>query len=60
MARTVYGSARSVTSILREDGTVYFAVQYAPKPVSERVLDWTLAGLWLMVAAVLVATAFSI
>ena len=60
MARTVYGSARSVTSILREDGTVYFEVQYAPKPTSERLLDWALAGLWLMVAAVLVAAAFSI
>lgn len=50
---------RSVTATLREDGTVYFDVEREAKPISVQVLDWTLAGLWLLVGAVLIATLFS-
>ena len=59
MSRTRFGTARTVTSILREDGTVYFDVQYAPKPLSEKLCEWTLALLWFLVVAVLVAAVFS-
>lgn len=49
--------ARSATErvipVLRDDGTVYF--HYAGRTSGERRGDWTLALLWLLVLAVIVA-----
>lgn len=54
MANERFGSETTVIPVLREDGTVYF--RYAPKPISERLCDWVLAFLWLLVPVVGVAT----
>jgi hypothetical protein len=44
----------TVIPILRGDGTVHF--RYPPKPLSERLCEWTLAGLWILVPLVVIAT----
>ena len=49
---------RSVTAVMRDDGTVYFDVQ-AEKPVGELILECVTGVLWCSVIAVLVATIFS-
>lgn len=54
MAIDRFGTETTVIPVLREDGTVYF--RYAPKPISVRVCDWTLAFLWVLVPVVVVAT----
>jgi hypothetical protein len=54
MYRDPFQMDRTVTPVLRDDGTVYF--QRVRKPISERVCEWTLGILWFAVAAVLVAT----
>jgi hypothetical protein len=48
---------RTVTPILREDGTIYF--RNASKPISEWLCEWTLPVLWFLVALVLVGTMLS-
>ena len=45
---------RTVMPVLRDDGTVYF--ERVRKPISERLCEWTLAVLWALVGAVLIAT----
>jgi len=52
---TKYRRQRSVTAIVREDGTVYFN---AAKPLSERVLEWTTAALWLLAIVVALGVMF--
>ena len=53
MAR-VRTADQTVTPVLRDDGTVYFA--YAGKPISERLCEWTLGALWFLVLVVIVTT----
>jgi hypothetical protein len=55
---TYFRRNRAVTAVMRDDGTVYFDLP-ATKPVSEKLLDWTLRSLWAAVVVVLVATIFS-
>jgi len=54
MTRGTLGSETTVIPILREDGTVYF--QYGTKTTGERLCEWTLASLWLLVIVVTVGT----
>ena len=54
MARARTADQTTVTPVLRDDGTVYFA--YAGKPISERLCEWTLGALWFLVLAVIVTT----
>lgn len=49
-----FGMDTTVIPILRGDGTVHF--RYPPKPLSERLCEWTLAGLWILVPLVVIAT----
>jgi hypothetical protein len=49
---------RTLNPILREDGTVYFDIDQASRPISEKLCEWTLALLWCLAAAVLVAAIF--
>jgi hypothetical protein len=53
MERTRPGSEATVIPILRDDGTVYF--HYVGKTISERLCDWTLAFLWVLVPVVTAA-----
>jgi len=46
---------RSVSAIMREDGTVYFHVQPS-RPIIERVLEWGTALLWFFAFAILIAS----
>jgi len=43
----------SVIPLLRKDGRRHFAY---PKPISVRLLEWTVPTLWLLVPAAIVAT----
>lgn len=52
---TKYRRERSVTAVIRQDGTVYFN---AAKPLGERVLEWTTAGLWVLAIVVAVGAIF--
>ena len=54
MYRDPFEMDRTVTPVLRDDGTVYF--QRVRKPISERLCEWTLGILWFLVGAVLIAT----
>jgi hypothetical protein len=54
MAKPYMAGETTVIPILREDGTVYF--QYGSKTAAERLCEWTLASLWLLVVAVTVGT----
>ena len=49
---------RSVTAVMRDDGTVYFDIE-ATKPVGDLILECVTGVLWFSVIAVLVATIFS-
>ena len=49
---------RSVTAVMRDDGTVYFDVE-STKPVGELVLECLTGVLWFCAIAVVVATIFS-
>ena len=49
---------RSVTAVMRDDGTVYFDVE-STKPVGELVLECVTGVLWFCAIAVVVATVFS-
>jgi hypothetical protein len=49
---------RTLNPILREDGTVYFDIDQASRPISERLCQWSLALLWFLAAGVLVAAIF--
>jgi hypothetical protein len=53
MAKAHSTAQTTVTTIMREDGTVYF--RYAGKTTNERLCQWTLAFLWSLVPAVIVA-----
>jgi len=50
MARMNSGTG-TVTPLLRDDGTVYF--EYGPKPMQERICEWALPALWLLMLAVI-------
>jgi hypothetical protein len=52
--RRRFGVDTSITPILRQDGTVHF--RYPPKPVVERLCEWSLAFLWILVPVVVIAT----
>ena len=52
---TKYRRERSLTAVIRQDGTVYFN---AAKPLGERVLEWTTAALWLLAIVVAVGAIF--
>ena len=39
--------------LLRDDGTVYFE---APKPLDERLCEWAVSALWVLMLAVIVIT----
>jgi len=54
VAKGHFGIETTVTPMLRGDGTVYF--QYPPKPISERLCQWSVVFLWSVVPAVIVAT----
>ena len=54
MYRVDFDTERTVTPVLREDGTVYF--EQTRRPLSERVCQWTIGLLWFLVAVVLVGT----
>ena len=56
MYREYLRTERTVTPVLREDGTVYF---HERRPISERLCEWTLGFLWFLVGVVLVGTVFS-
>jgi len=49
---------RSVTAVMRDDGTVYFNVE-AEKPAGELLLECVTGVLWFCAIAVIVATIFS-
>jgi hypothetical protein len=51
---------RIVSAMLRDDGTVYLDMEQDSKPVSVHVLGWTLAALWLVAGAVLIAAILSV
>ena len=53
MGRT-NSDATSVVPVLREDGTVYF--QYTGKGIKERLCEWGVGFLWVLVLAVIVST----
>jgi len=53
MAKPYMAGETTVIPILREDGTVYF--QYGSMTAAERLCEWTLASLWLLVVAVSIA-----
>ena len=53
-------TGRAVTARLRKDGTLDLEREPVIKPLSIRLLDWTLALLWCLVAGVLVATGIAI
>ena len=53
MAKT-HSATGEVIPILREDGTVYF--HYAAKTINQRLCEWTVAFLWVLVLAVIVGT----
>ena len=40
--------------LLRDDGTVYF--ESAARPIDERLCEWTVSVLWLLMLAVIVIT----
>jgi hypothetical protein len=40
--------------VLRDDGTVYF--ESAPKPLDERLCEWAVSVLWVLMLAVIVGT----
>ena len=52
MAKT-HSATGTLIPILRDDGTVYF---HESKTINQRLCEWTLALLWLLVVAVIVAT----
>ena len=52
--RRHFGIETTVVPILRQDGTVHF--RRAPKPLSERLCDWGLVFLWLLVPMVTIAS----
>ena len=54
MAKSFLGAETTVIPILRGDGTVYF--HYVGRTTNERLRDWTLAFLWLLVPVVTAAT----
>lgn len=54
MYRDPFQLDRTVTPVLRDDGTVYF--ERVRKPIGERLCEWTLAILWVLVGGVLIAT----
>ena len=49
---------RSVTAVMRDDGTVYFNVE-AEKPAGELLLECVTGVLWFCAIAVVVATILS-
>ena len=53
MARRHSSADTTVTSVLRDDGIVYF--QYQDKTLGERLCQWALGFLWLLVLGVTVA-----
>ena len=54
MARVRSAGETTVIPVLREDGTVYF--QYQAKTLNQRLCEWTLGTLWLLMLAVIVST----
>ena len=44
----------TVVPVLRDDGTTYF--RYVGKTVGERICEWALISLWLLVGGVTIAT----
>jgi len=40
--------------LLRDDGTVYF--ESASKPIDERLCEWTVSALWVLMLAVIALT----
>lgn len=47
-----FGITTTIIPLLRKDGRLHFA---HPKPISVRLLEWTVAALWLLVPATVVA-----
>lgn len=52
-----FGIDTTVITLLREDGTVHF--RRAPRPIIERLCEWTLIVLWLLVPVVIATVLWS-
>ena len=53
MEKTNSGTG-TLIPLLREDGTVYF--ESASKPIDERLCEWAVSALWVLMLAVIVIT----
>jgi len=53
MEKTNSGTG-TLIPLLREDGTVYF--ESACKPIDERLCEWTVSALWVLMLAVIALT----
>lgn len=53
MAKATSGTG-TLTPVLRDDGTVYF--ESGPRPIDERLCEWAVSILWVLMLAVIVVT----